>query len=80
MVVPKSVAAALWSYDVTKMDTERDKVRIITNVLNYGTFEAVEWVRNYYAPKEITMIVANPRRGEWTPKSLNLWKHIYLEV
>ena len=34
------------------MDIERDKVRIITNVLNHGTKEAVDWLFDTYAVKE----------------------------
>lgn len=32
----------LWSYDIEKLDIEKDKRRIITNVLNWGTKKACE--------------------------------------
>ena len=73
MQVPASVGAALWSYDVDRMDDERDKRRIITNVLNRGASDAVAWVRQRYSQAEIREVVLYPLRGEWNERSLSLW-------
>jgi hypothetical protein len=77
MNVPQSVRATLWSYDVAALDKVRDKVLIITAILNHGTEEAVEWVRNIYTPDDIAGVVALPRPGMWDQRSLNLWSLVY---
>ncbi len=75
--IPSFVRPFLWSYDVTKMDVERDKERIITNVLNYGTKQATDWVRETYGEEEIRKVLRHPRSGEWDRKSLNFWALVY---
>ena len=69
----------LWSYDVKKMDLTSDKVRIITNVLNWGTQESTKLLFKVYDLKSIKAVVARPLAGEWNKKSLNFWSLI-LEV
>jgi len=71
--IPESVSRCLWSYDISKLDLKRDSVRIITNVLNYGSQDATDWVRSLYTKEEIKTIIATPRPGEWNKKSLNYW-------
>ena len=75
--IPSAVRACLWSYDVDKLDIWQDKERIITNVLNYGTTEATDWLRRTYSREEIAEVLRNPRPGEWDKKSLNYWALIY---
>ncbi|MDO8492250.1 MAG: hypothetical protein Q7S34_01235 [bacterium] len=76
-IVPKFIKPFLWSYDTTAIDVERDKGRIITNVLNLGTEEAVKWLFATYPKKEIVEIVANPKPGEWNKKSINYWSLVF---
>ena len=67
----------LWSYDVVAMDLARDKERIITNVLNYGTKEATDLLRMVYDAHDIQSVLRRPKTGEWNAKSLNYWSIIY---
>jgi len=71
--VPKQFQRALWSYDISKMDLEKDKKEIITQVLNYGTWEDVKLLFRLYSEKEIKKVIENPRRGAWFEKVLNFW-------
>ena len=71
--LPPSVRAALWSYDPERLDTELHAERIITNVLNIGTHEALLWLFNTYSRERIAAVVAHPRPGEWNKRSLNYW-------
>ena len=71
--VPKQFQRALWSYDINKMDLEKDKREIITQVLNYGTWEDLKLLYKLYSEKEIKEVVKNPRRGVWFEKVLNFW-------
>ena len=72
-MLPKILHPFLWSYDTEKMDKEKNKKRIITNVLNIGSKEAVDWVFDNYSKDEIKKVAADPAPGEWNKKSLNFW-------
>lgn len=67
----------LWSYDIEKIDLEKNKKRIITNVLNLGTKEATDLLFEIYDRKDIKQQVKNPLPGEWSNKSLNYWSIIF---
>jgi hypothetical protein len=75
--VPKQFQRVLWSYDISKMDLEKDKKEIITQVLNYGTWEELKLLYKLYSEKEIKEVIKNPRRGVWFKKVLNFWTKIY---
>lgn len=77
--IPPSVRATLWSYDMAKIDPARDKMLIIRHVLNYGTEDAVKWVRTQYTNDELVEAVSSSIASEWSPKSLNYWS-IILDV
>lgn len=72
-IIPKFIRPFLWSYDTAAINVERDKERIVTNILNWGTEEAVKWLFATYSKEEIAEIVANPKPGEWNKKSINYW-------
>ena len=72
-MIPKFLAPFLWSYDVSKLDTDRHQERIITNILNFGSQQAVDWLFETYSRPQIKKFVSNPRPGEWDKKSLNYW-------
>jgi len=77
-ILPKFLKPALWSYDISKMrlDNPSDKKEIITQVLNCGTDEQIEWLFKTYQSKEIRQVLKEPRRGTWYSKSLNFWTKI----
>jgi len=75
--VPKQFQRVLWSYNINKMNLEEDKKEIITQTLNYGTWEDLKLLYNIYSEKEIKEIVRNPRRGVWFKKVLNFWTTIF---
>lgn len=77
ILVPSVFHPFLWSYDVNKMDLERDKKRIITNVLNFGTVEATDKLFKTYSNDVIKKTVLNPFPGEWNKKSLNFWSLVF---
>lgn len=77
MIFPPAVRACLWSYDIHALDLERDETLIITNVLNYGTKEATEWLFSRYPAARIAPVVQAPLAGRWDKKSLALWSLIF---
>ena len=71
--IPLFVAPFLWSYDLSRLDLEKDKKRIITNALNYGTKEATDWVFSVFKKEDIKEAIEHPLPGEWSKKSINFW-------
>ncbi len=76
-MLPQEVKATLWSYDVSKIDIEKSKEIIITQVLNFGTKDAITWLFNTYTKSDIKHITENPRPGMWNKKSLNFWALLF---
>jgi hypothetical protein len=67
----------LWSYDIDKLDLEKDKRRIITNVLNLGTKKACDVLFDVYSKEDIKKEIVHPLPGEWNDKSLNYWSIMF---
>ncbi len=76
-VIPDYIKPFLWSYDFSKIDIDKDKKRIITNVLNYGTKEATDWLFSVYDKDDITEAIVNPFSGEWDKKSIHFWSFVF---
>ena len=76
MTIPQSMRPFLWSYDMSKLDMTKDKKRIITNILNFGTKGATDWLFSAFDKKDIEEAVENPLPGEWSKKSLHFWSFI----
>jgi hypothetical protein len=77
MICPQAVRACLWSYDISALDLERDKTLVITNVLNYGTKEATDWLFATYSVPNISAVIQTPLPGRWDEKSLALWSLVF---
>jgi len=77
--LPKSVENVLWSYDVSQIDVNRKKRLIITQVLNFGTKEATDWLFKQYTFGDIRKTAEQIPLGQWEKKSLALWSY-YLGV
>ena len=71
--IPSGVSSCFWSYDVSQLDFQRDRNEIITQIFNYGNWEAVKWVRKIYSDKEIRSVLKKPARGRWFKQALNFW-------
>lgn len=75
--IPDFIKTFLWSYDVSKIDLQKDKKRIITNVLNYGTKKSTDWLFSVYNKDDIAETIKNPFSGEWNKKSLHFWSFVF---
>ncbi|MEA3273287.1 MAG: hypothetical protein U9Q72_01680 [Patescibacteria group bacterium] len=73
-MLPKYLQPFLWSYEIAKLDPERHKKRIITNLLNFGDTQAIHWLFKTYNRPEIKVAVVDFLPGEWNKKSLNFWR------
>lgn len=75
--VPSFLRPFLWSYDLEKISKNKHKNIIIKNILDYGTAEATDWLRDNYTEKEIQEVIQKTVRSDWSKKSINLWELIY---
>ena len=73
-MIPQYLQSFLWSSDISKLDIQRNKKRIITNILNFGDRRATDWLFEVYDKQEIKEIVSDFLPGEWNKKSLNFWR------
>lgn len=71
--IPPSVAAVLWSYDLDKIDFKAHQKLIITQVLNFGSKEATDWLFKTYSKDKIVQVAASIPLGQWDKKSLAFW-------
>ena len=74
--LPRFLQPILWSYDISKMNTEDDKDIIIEQILNYGAEEELKWLIKTYRDRDIRNVLSHPSRGNWFPDVLNYWLNI----
>lgn len=75
--LPKFLQFVLWSYDSNKIDLEKDKEIIITQILNYGDWQDLKWLYSVYNEGDIKRVVSHPSRGLWFEKVLNFWEKMF---
>ncbi|KKP87969.1 MAG: hypothetical protein UR92_C0017G0019, partial [Candidatus Nomurabacteria bacterium GW2011_GWA2_35_80] len=73
--IPEFVKACLWSYDIDTIDLSvlDHRTRVIQNVLNRGTSDAISWLRKIFSEKEIIEVIEKSISTDWNKKSLALW-------
>jgi hypothetical protein len=74
--IPSFIRPFLWSYDTKAMNLQKDRKRIITNVLNLGTKKATRWALSTYPKTAVKAAVRKPLPGEWSDKSLHFWSTV----
>ena len=47
--LPEFLRSVLWSYDVSRMDTQKDKNLIVEQILNYGAEKELWWLIKTYS-------------------------------
>lgn len=72
-MLPKYVKSVLWSYDTDKIDLVKHRRLIISQVLNFGTKEATDWLFRVYGMSEIRKEASKIPEKQWNKKSLALW-------
>jgi len=75
--IPKRLQWLFWSSPVKDLDLKKDKDYIISQVLNYGTWEDLRWLFKNYSERGIKNVVRNPQKGLWFRDVLNFWNLIF---
>jgi len=76
MSIPKYLQSALWSYDVSRIDSIEHKDIIISQVLNHGNWKQLQWLLETYDTKDIKQAISEPKRGAWYDDVLNYWEQV----
>lgn len=71
---PQSVKAVLWSYKLDRIEVQKHKKIIISQVLNFGSEEAIEWLFKQYGFALVAKIANTIPLFQWNKKSLSLWR------
>ena len=75
--LPEFLQSVLWSYDLSKMDRERDWKLIIGQGLNYGNDKVISWIKENYSDNQIKQVILHPRRGMWWRERLRKWLNYF---
>ena len=77
MALPSFLQPYLASYNLSKLDIEKDKKLIITEILNKGDSQALKWLTRHYSKKDIKSTIELPIRGSWLKPTLDYWLKIF---
>ncbi len=75
--IPDFLRPFLWSYDLSRLDLNKHKSIIIKNILDFGTVQATDWLKDVYTTEEIKKNIQDSYSSDWSKKSLNFWSLIY---
>lgn len=76
--VPKSLQPYLWSVPVKDLDTERDRVYIIHQLLSYGDIAALRWLFATYSKEVIRRVFASHPKRIYPPPVFYFVKNFIL--
>lgn len=75
--IPQFLQPFLWSYDLSQLDLTKHKNIIIKNILDLGTSQATDWLKQQYSEDEIRETIRESVFSDWSKKSINLWTLVY---
>ena len=70
--IPNFFKPILWSYDLARMDAERDKRTIIIQTINYGQWRHWQWIAETYGREGVRRIIEETPESEFRPSALKL--------
>lgn len=71
--IPADVRACIWFANPDQIDLEKSKTMMVTQILNRGTWSAVQWAWKIYGEAVFREVVSQPKRGLWFEQTLNFW-------
>lgn len=72
MKLPEFFKPLLWSYNFSKIDTEKNKKVIIVNTINYGDLDHWEWIIKNYGKEVISEVLSDVPVSELRPGARKL--------
>ena len=74
---PEFLQSCLWSYDLNKIDIAHDKNIIIKQILDFGTVDATDWMKQTYSHNDICKAIEVSAATDWSRKSLTYAQLVY---
>ena len=74
---PSILAPFLWSYNLEKLDLDRNKGIIVRQVIKYGDLAHWRWLIDQYGREEVRRIVEQIPETDLRPSLKNLLKIIF---
>ena len=71
-MIPTFLKSCLRSYHPKNLDKNKDKERIIFQVLNFGNFKSIRWLFKNYSLKEIKNVLKS-KNSSWHFLSYSFW-------
>ena len=66
--LPQSVNAVLWSYKLDQINVDKHKKIIISQVLNFGSEDAIEWLFKQYGFSSVKKIANTIPFLQWNAR------------
>jgi len=70
--MPHFFKSILWSYDISRIDPQRDIRTIVVQTINYGDWEHWRWLLKKYGKPRLRKLVENIPASEFRPEALAL--------
>lgn len=77
---PKKLQVYLWSVDTSNLDINKDKIYIIHQLFNYGSFEEWRWLFKTYGFLTLVNVFLKHPMKIYFPKRFNFIKNIILNL
>jgi hypothetical protein len=75
--LPDYFKPILWSYDLDKLNLEKNKKTVIVSVINYGDLKHWRWLKENYGKKAVCEVLAKIRASEIRPGARRLASIIF---
>lgn len=75
--LPQRLKAALWNVDIEQLDPERDADSILASVLEFGTFEDVQWAIRRYGYDRIHQFFRERGSPEISDRTVAFWRALF---
>ena len=79
-MIPKTFQGILWSRSVKGLSLKKDRNYIIQQILAYGDFAQLCWLKKHYRLSEIREVFLENPQKVYTPSALNFAKNYFLEL
>ena len=75
--LPKYFEPILWSYDLGRLNLEKNKKTVIVNAINYGNLKHWAWLKRNYGEKTIRKVLIGAKASEIRPGARRLASIIF---
>mgnify|MGYP001580488721 CR=1 FL=1 len=70
--LPLNLKPIFWSYNFTALEPEKDKQRIVINIINYGKWQDWQWLLKQYGKDEVKKTIERIPVTEFRDRALKL--------